>query len=107
MNWYGMRAHEVEERTNTNVKVGLTEKEAEGRIKKFGTNELDEAKRPSALMVFLAQFKDFMVLVLFGATIVSAFLGNTLILLRLWQLLLSMVFSDFFKKERLKSHWKL
>lgn len=92
MNWYGMRAHEVEERTNTNVKVGLTEKEAEGRIKKFGTNELEEAKRPSALMVFLAQFKDFMVLVLFGATIVSAFLGNTLILLRLWQLLLSMVF---------------
>ncbi|PFJ15764.1 calcium-translocating P-type ATPase, SERCA-type [Bacillus cereus] len=76
MNWYGMRAHEVEERTNTNVKVGLTEKEAEGRIQKFGTNELEEAKRPSALMVFLAQFKDFMVLVLFGATIVSAFLGE-------------------------------
>ncbi|HDR5140316.1 TPA: calcium-translocating P-type ATPase, SERCA-type [Bacillus anthracis] len=76
MNWYGMRAHEVEESTNTNVKVGLTEKEAEGRIKKFGTNELEEAKRPSALMVFLAQFKDFMVLVLFGATIVSAFLGE-------------------------------
>lgn len=44
MNWYGMRAHEVEERTNTNVKVGLTEKEAEGRVKKFGTNELEEAK---------------------------------------------------------------
>ena len=43
MNWYGMRAHEVEERTNTNVKVGLTEK-AEGRVKKFGTNELEEAK---------------------------------------------------------------
>ena len=31
-------------RTNTNVKVGLTEKEAEGRVKKFGTNELEEAK---------------------------------------------------------------
>ncbi len=44
MNWYGMRAHEVEERTNTNVKVGLTEIEAEGRVKKFGINELEEAK---------------------------------------------------------------
>lgn len=76
MNWYEMRAHEVEERTNTNVEVGLTEQEAEGRLKKFGTNELQEAKRPSALMVFLAQFKDFMVLVLFGATIISAFLGE-------------------------------
>lgn len=76
MNWYEMRAHEVEERTNTNVKIGLTEQEAEGRLKKLGPNELQEAKRPSALVVFLAQFKDFMVLVLFGATVISAFLGE-------------------------------
>ena len=76
MNWYEMRAHEVEERTNTNVKIGLSEQEAEGRLKKLGPNELQEAKRPSALLVFLAQFKDFMVLVLFGATIISAFLGE-------------------------------
>ncbi|WP_020059208.1 calcium-translocating P-type ATPase, SERCA-type [Bacillus sp. 123MFChir2] len=76
MNWYELRAHEVEERTNTNVKTGLTEQEVEIRLKKLGPNELQEAKRPSALVVFLAQFKDFMVLVLFGATIISAFLGE-------------------------------
>ena len=76
MNWYELRAHEVEERTNTNVKTGLTEQEVEMRLKKLGPNELQEAKRPSALVVFLAQFKDFMVLVLFGATIISAFLGE-------------------------------
>ena len=76
MNWYELRAHEVEERTNTNVKTGLTEQEVEVRLKKLGPNELQEAKRPSALVVFLAQFKDFMVLVLFGATIISAFLGE-------------------------------
>ncbi len=76
MNWYEMRANEVEERTNTNVKVGLSEQEAEGRLKKLGPNELQEAKRPSAIVVFLSQFKDFMVLVLFGATIISAFLGE-------------------------------
>ncbi|SFI21699.1 MULTISPECIES: calcium-translocating P-type ATPase, SERCA-type [unclassified Bacillus (in: firmicutes)] len=76
MNWYELRAHEVEERTNTNVKTGLTEQEVGIRLKKLGPNELQEAKRPSALLVFLAQFKDFMVLVLFGATIISAFLGE-------------------------------
>ncbi|PEA55274.1 calcium-translocating P-type ATPase, SERCA-type [Bacillus pseudomycoides] len=76
MNWYELRAHEVEEQTNTNVKTGLTEQEVEIRLKKLGPNELQEAKRPSALLVFLAQFKDFMVLVLFGATIISAFLGE-------------------------------
>ncbi|MEI4802666.1 calcium-translocating P-type ATPase, SERCA-type [Bacillus sp. FJAT-51639] len=76
MNWYELRAHEVEERTNTNVKTGLTEQEVGIRLKKLGPNELQEAKRPSALLVFLAQFKDFMVLVLFGATVISAFLGE-------------------------------
>lgn len=76
MNWYEMRANEVEERTNTNVRTGLTEAEVQNRLKKLGPNELQEAKRPSALVVFLAQFKDFMVLVLLGATIISAFLGE-------------------------------
>lgn len=76
MNWYEMRANEVEERTNTNVRTGLTEEEVQNRLKKLGPNELQEAKRPSALVVFLAQFKDFMVLVLLGATIISAFLGE-------------------------------
>ena len=106
MNWYGMRAHEVEERTNTNVKVGLTEKEAEGRVKKFGTNELEEAKI-SALMVFLAQFKDFMVLVLFGATIVSAFLGEYIDSIAIVAIVIINGILGFFKKEKLKNHWKL
>ena len=52
MNSYEMRAHEVEERTNTNVEVGLTEQEAEGRLKKFGTNELQEANGLLRLCVF-------------------------------------------------------
>ncbi|MFD3445442.1 calcium-translocating P-type ATPase, SERCA-type [Microbacteriaceae bacterium 4G12] len=76
MNWYEIRAHEVEGKMNTNVKSGLTEHEVENRLKQFGSNELQEAKRPSALFVFLAQFKDFMVLVLLGATIISALLGE-------------------------------
>ncbi|MCP8970193.1 calcium-translocating P-type ATPase, SERCA-type [Ectobacillus ponti] len=76
MNWYELRAHEVEKKTNTNVKAGLSEQEANARLKQFGPNELQEAKRPSALVVFLSQFKDFMVLVLLGATIVSALLGE-------------------------------
>jgi Ca2+-transporting ATPase len=76
MNWYELRTHEVEERTNTNVKAGLMEQEVHARLKQFGPNELQEAKRPSALLVFLSQFKDFMVLVLLGATVISALLGE-------------------------------
>ncbi|MBO9130218.1 calcium-translocating P-type ATPase, SERCA-type [Bacillus sp. 165] len=76
MNWYELRTHEVEEKTNTNVKAGLSEQEVHARLKHFGLNELQQAKRPSAFLVFLAQFKDFMVLVLIGATIISALLGE-------------------------------
>ncbi|WP_028398955.1 calcium-translocating P-type ATPase, SERCA-type [Ectobacillus panaciterrae] len=76
MNWHELRAHEVEKKTKTNVKAGLTEQEVNSRLKQFGPNELQEAKRPSALVVFLSQFKDFMVLVLLGATVISALLGE-------------------------------
>ena len=107
MNWYGMRAHEVEERTNTNVKVGLTEKEAEGRVKKFGTNELEEAKKAFCTNGILAQFKDFMVLVLFGATIVSAFLGEYIDSILYYCHCYYQWYSRLFKKEKLKNHWKL
>ncbi|MDG4655877.1 calcium-translocating P-type ATPase, SERCA-type [Ectobacillus antri] len=76
MNWYGLRVHEVEEKARTNVKTGLTGQEANVRLKHFGANELQEGKRSSALVKFLAQFKDFMVLVLLGATVISALLGE-------------------------------
>lgn len=76
MNWYELRAHDVEKKASTSVKAGLTEPEVNARLKQFGPNELQEAKRPSALVVFLAQFKDFMVLVLIGATVISALLGE-------------------------------
>lgn len=107
MNWYEMRAHEVEERTNTNVKVGLSEQEAEGRLKKLGPNELQEAKRPSALIVFLSQFKDFMVLVLFGATIISAFLGEYIDAIAIVAIVIINGILGFFKNEKQKNHLRL
>jgi len=55
---------------------GLTEKEAAERLSKYGRNELQEAKRDSVLKMFLRQFKEFMILLLIGAAIVAAFLGE-------------------------------
>ncbi|MFX3624597.1 MAG: calcium-translocating P-type ATPase, SERCA-type [Ectobacillus sp.] len=76
MNWYELRTHEVEEKAKTSVKAGLSADDANARLRQFGPNELQEAKRPSALAVFLSQFKDFMVFVLLGATVISALLGE-------------------------------
>lgn len=55
---------------------GLAEKEAAERLSKYGRNELQEAERESILRKFLRQFKEFMILLLIGAAIVAAFLGE-------------------------------
>jgi Ca2+-transporting ATPase len=51
---------------------GLSEEEARGRLKRYGSNQLIEAKREGPLSIFFNQFKNVMVLILLVAAIVSA-----------------------------------
>ncbi len=68
---YNLSNAETEKSLNTNLKIGLSEKEAQERLLKNGHNALKEEKPPSLFIRFLAQFKDFMVIVLLVAAIVS------------------------------------
>ena len=56
--------------------MGLTEKEASVRLKQDGKNVLDGGKKTSPVMIFFNQFKDVMVMILLGATIISVLLGE-------------------------------
>ncbi|MGM9925318.1 MAG: cation-translocating P-type ATPase [Bacillus sp. (in: firmicutes)] len=67
---------ELEAALKTSVKEGLDEEEVERRLQKAGFNELQESEKKSALLMFFAQFKDFMMLVLLAATLISGFLGE-------------------------------
>ncbi|MBO2534221.1 MAG: hypothetical protein CW342_15350, partial [Thermoactinomycetaceae bacterium] len=58
--------------------VGLDPREAERRLKTVGPNRLSEGEKTSPFIVFLNQFKDFMVLVLLVATLISGLLGEYL-----------------------------
>lgn len=78
MNWYEMGREEIEKITNSNSQSGLSENEVEKRLKKFGENVLQQGEKPSAILLFLSQFKDFMVLVLLAATLISGLLGEYL-----------------------------
>ncbi|EME74351.1 calcium-translocating P-type ATPase, SERCA-type [Bacillus sonorensis] len=76
MKWHEMGQTELLNVTKTSISKGLTEKEAAKRLERHGANELLEGEKTSALVLFFSQFKDFMVLVLLAATLVSGFLGE-------------------------------
>ena len=74
-NWYKKTAKEVEEYLQTNMKIGLTDIEVKKRQEENGFNELKQEKKKSLFIKFLEQFKDFMIIVLIIAAIVSGIIG--------------------------------
>jgi len=75
MNWHSLDIKEVLKKLDSNI-VGLSEREASARLKKYGFNELAKKKRLTALKIFLGQFKSLMVLILLFAVIVSFLVGE-------------------------------
>lgn len=71
MNWHSFSAEKTAEALKSDIKKGLSEKEAEKRLEKNGANELQSREKPSLIKRFFAQFKDFCVIILFIACIVS------------------------------------
>ncbi len=56
---------------------GLTQEEAEDKLKEYGPNELSTAIKASTIGLFFSQFKDFITWVLLAAIGASWFLGET------------------------------
>ena len=73
---YSLPAAKVLEELGVDPERGLSPLEAEQRLTQYGRNELREQPRPGFLSRLLNQFKDTVVLLLIGASIVSAVLGE-------------------------------
>ncbi len=71
MDNYKKSTEETEKELFTDKNNGLSEKEAENRLLKSGPNVLSEKKRTSLIVRFFEQFKDFMVIALIIAAVVS------------------------------------
>ncbi|MBU1141820.1 MAG: HAD-IC family P-type ATPase, partial [Firmicutes bacterium] len=69
-------SEEFEISLSTNVHKGLTSIDVEKRIIEYGHNQLDEPKKKSILLKFLDQIKDFMIIVLIGASVLSFITGD-------------------------------
>ncbi|WP_111672517.1 cation-translocating P-type ATPase [Algoriphagus litoralis] len=57
-------------------KEGISASEAKERIEKHGPNVLQEKKKKPAWILFLSQFKDFMILILAAAAVISGIVGD-------------------------------
>ncbi len=55
---------------------GLTDSEAEKKLKEHGYNRLKSKSRKNPVGIFLSQFRDIMVIVLLGATVISVAMGE-------------------------------
>jgi len=55
---------------------GLSQTEAEGRLKQYGLNALEQQHKVNAVGLFLNQFKSPLVLILIGAAIISILVGE-------------------------------
>ena len=62
---------QVAQELNTNILTGLTEEEAQKRLNEYGPNALKEAKKTPLIVKFFSQFKDFMVIILLIAAVIS------------------------------------
>ena len=71
MDWHTQSSADVIKTLKTNEKNGLSSAEAKKRLEKYGKNRLHEPKKPSLFAKFIAQFSDFMVLILLAAAGVS------------------------------------
>ena len=66
---------EVIERYNTQT-TGLSTADLSKRRETYGSNQIEESKSVSPIIIFLSQFKDFLVIILIAAATVSAIMGK-------------------------------
>lgn len=65
-----------EKELKTDIEKGLTTEEAKRRLERNGPNALEEGKKKSIFMIFMAQLNDPMIYILLVATFISLLLGE-------------------------------
>ncbi len=74
--WHQRDAHELARESGVNPACGLSEAEVRQRAQRHGPNELASTPGRGWPALLLEQFKDFMILVLLAAALVSGLLGE-------------------------------
>ena len=76
--FYDQTAEVTAKELQVNPSTGLTSEEAEKRSKQYGFNRLEGGKEKSIFQMMLEQLKDFLVIILMIAAVISIALGESL-----------------------------
>jgi Ca2+-transporting ATPase len=97
--WYSMPGEEVLKQLDTSAK-GLSRAEAARRLEKYGPNTLKEEKKISPWEIFFGQFKNFLIILLIAATVISLFLGETLDAIVIFAIVIASALLGFYQEFR-------
>ncbi len=76
--WYQLTPEQAVAQLGSDAVHGLGAEEAAARLAHYGPNRLAEKSRPGPFALFLAQFRNFLIVVLFGAALLAAAVGELL-----------------------------
>jgi len=76
LDWYNKGIQSVSEELSVEVKKGLSKDEVAKRLDKYGHNELKEKEKEPLWVKIVKQLKDFLVIILIIASIVSGLVGE-------------------------------
>jgi P-type Ca2+ transporter type 2C len=97
--WYSKTVDETLKDINSRIQ-GLTAEESLSRLAEYGPNKLESPYKPSPLRIFLGRFKDYLILVLLFAALVSYIAGETTNAYAILGIVLLVAFIGFLQEYR-------
>lgn len=94
---------------NTDLKNGLSQEEASVRLQKYGPNVLKAQKGKNPFILFFAQFKSFLIIILLAASFISILLGEKIDSILIFAIVLLNAIVGFiqeFRAEKAIEHLK-
>jgi Ca2+-transporting ATPase len=74
--WHTLTLEQLQLQLKTDFEQGLNKAEIAARLDQYGSNSLQEDQRYSLSHIFFQQFRDFMILVLLAAALISGLVGD-------------------------------
>jgi len=97
--WHHLTVDETLKELDANPE-GLSRTEAAERLTRYGPNTLQETKGISPWEIFLAQFKNFLIILLLAATVISLLLGETLDAIVIFAIVIASAALGFYQEYR-------